>query len=202
MVTEPSGDPAFPVDAVEVGFVVGAWGVKGWVRVRPYSSDPQALFSSRRWFLAEAASAGTGVVPRGGRAEGAGLPNVLRVIDARAHGGDVVAAVREVSDRDAAQTLKGARVFVSRASFPTPQDDEFYWVDLIGLTVVNRQGVVLGTVDGLLETGANAVMRVREAQPAEAASSPRERLLPFVAAHVDRVDLAGRQILVDWDADF
>lgn len=202
MVTEPSGDPAFPVDAVEVGFVVGAWGVKGWVRVRPYSSDPQALFSSRRWFLAEAASAGAGVVPRGGRAEGADLPNVLRVTDARAHGGDVVAAVREVSDRDAAQTLKGARVFVSRASFPTPQDDEFYWVDLIGLTVVNRQGVVLGTVDGLLETGANAVMRVREAQPVEAASSPRERLLPFVAAHVDRVDLAGRQILVDWDADF
>ena len=202
MVTEPSGDPAFPVDAVEVGFVVGAWGVKGWVRVRPYSSDPQALFSSRRWFLAEAASAGAGVVPRGGRAEGAGLPNVLRETDARAHGGDVVAAVREVSDRDAAQTLKGARVFVSRASFPTPQDDEFYWVDLIGLTVVNRQGVVLGTVDGLLETGANAVMRVREAQPVEAVSSPRERLLPFVAAHVDRVDLAGRQILVDWDADF
>ena len=202
MVTEPSGDPAFPVDAVEVGFVVGAWGVKGWVRVRPYSSDPQALFSSRRWFLAEAASAGAGVVPRGGRAEGADLPNVLRVTDARAHGGDVVAAVREVSDRDAAQTLKGARVFVSRASFPTPQDDEFYWVDLIGLTVVNRQGVVLGIVDGLLETGANAVMRVREAQPVEAASSLRERLLPFVAAHVDRVDLAGRQILVDWDADF
>jgi len=202
MVNEPSGDPPFPEDAVEVGLVVGAWGVKGWVRVRPYSSDPQALFSSRRWFLADAASSGGGGVPKGGRGEGSALPAVLRVTDARAHGGDVVAAVREVSDRDAAQTLKGARIFVSRASFPTPQDDEFYWVDLIGLTVVNRQGVVLGTVDSLLETGANAVLRVREAQAVDGAPAPRERLLPFVAAHVDRVDLAGRQILVDWDADF
>jgi 16S rRNA processing protein RimM len=138
----------------------------------------------------------------GPRIEGKALPHVLRVTDARAHGGDVVAAVREVADRDAAQALKGTRIFVSRASFPTPQDDEFYWVDLIGLTVINRQGVVLGVVDGLLETGANAVMRVRETSSAAVPAASRERLLPFVAAHVDRVDLPGRQILVDWDADF
>ncbi len=132
----------------------------------------------------------------------AALPPVLRVTDARAHGGDVVAAVREISDRDAAQALKGARVFVSRASFPTPQTDEFYWVDLIGLSVVNREGVWLGVVDSLFETGANAVMRVRQQACEPGRPAGRERLLPFVAAHVDRVDLAARQILVDWDADF
>jgi 16S rRNA processing protein RimM len=202
MAPQLSEDPPFPADAVEVGFVLGAWGVKGWIRVHPYSSDPQALFSSRRWFLVEAASAPPGGAAVGPRIEGKALPHVLRVTDARAHGGDVVAAVREVADRDAAQALKGARIFVSRASFPTPQDDEFYWVDLIGLTVINRQGVVLGVVDGLLETGANAVMRVRETSSAAVPAASRERLLPFVAAHVDRVDLPGRQILVDWDADF
>jgi len=206
-VPEFSEDPPFPADAVEVGRVIGAWGVKGDIRLHPYSGDPQALFSSRRWFLREPSPShkgGEGAKgARGSVAPQAGaLPAVLRVTDARAQGGDVVASVREIADRDAAQALKGARVFVSRASFPTPQTDEFYWVDLIGLSVINRQGVVLGVVDSLFETGANAVMRVRQPSPVAGGSVGVERLVPFVAAHVDRVDLVGRQILVDWDADF
>lgn len=207
MAPEFTEDPAFPADAVEVARVLGAWGVKGAIRLHPYSSDPQALFSSRRWFVlgpAVPASSG-GDVPTGPRPATAALPvypTVLRVSDARAQGGDVVATVREIQDRDAAQALKGARIFVSRASFPTPQTDEFYWVDLIGLAVVNREGVTLGVVDSLFETGANAVMRVRSQAPDSVSPAGRERLVPFVAAHVDRVDLAARQILVDWDADF
>jgi len=207
MAPESAEDLPFPADAVEVARVLGAWGVKGGIRLHPYSSDPQALFSSRRWFvLGPADPAPSGVdVPTGRRPASAALPvypTVLRVSDARAQGGDVVATVREIQDRDAAQALKGARVFVSRASFPTPQNDEFYWVDLIGLAVVNREGVTLGVVDSLFETGANAVMRVRSQAPESASPGGRERLVPFVAAHVDRVDLAARLILVDWDADF
>jgi 16S rRNA processing protein RimM len=207
MAPEFTEDLPFPADAVEVARVLGAWGVKGGIRLHPYSSDPQALFSSRRWFvLGPADPAPSGVdVPTGRRPASAALPvypTVLRVSDARVQGGDVVATVREIQDRDAAQALKGARVFVSRASFPTPQTDEFYWVDLIGLAVVNREGVTLGVVDSLFETGANAVMRVRSQAPESASPGGRERLVPFVAAHVDRVDLAARLILVDWDADF
>jgi hypothetical protein len=108
--------PAKPEDAVEVGRVLGPWGVKGGIKVKPFSADPQALFSSKRWFVEPS----TLVVQRpAGAAVAAPLPKLLRVISAREQGDAVVATTQEVSDRDAAQALTGARIFVSRSSFPT-----------------------------------------------------------------------------------
>ena len=83
------------------------------------------------------------------------------------------------------------------ASFPTPGDDEFYWVDLIGLAVHTREGLALGQVVGLIETGPHCVLRV---QSADAAAD--EVLIPFVSAYVDKVDLVGRSLVVDWQPDF
>jgi 16S rRNA processing protein RimM len=105
--------------------------------------------------------------------------------------------VEDLSDRDVADALKGARILVSRQSFPTPDDGEFYWVDLIGLQVVNREAAALGSVVGLIETGPHCVLRV---QPEDAAAA--ETLIPFVDAYVDAVDLPGRRITVDWQADY
>ena len=185
-----AAEPAWPDDAIEVGRIVDAYGIKGWIKVQAYSDDPQALFSSRRWFIQP--PEGQAAAPAA-RAAG---PSLLRVTEARAHAGCVVAGVQEISDRNGAEALRGCRVFVSRASFPTPQPDEYYWQDLIGLAVFNRQGLRLGTVTGLLETGAHDVLRVADEGEAE------ERLIPFVAAYVDEVSLAERRIGVDWDADF
>jgi 16S rRNA processing protein RimM len=185
---------AKPEDAIEVGRVLGAWGVKGGIRVKPFSSDPQALFSSKRWFIEPAEVA----APRPASAKAAmPMPRLLRVVQARQQGDAVVATVQELTDRDAAQALVGARVFVSRASFPSADDDEFYWVDLIGLAVLNRDGVALGSVVGLIETGPHCVLRLQGSEP-----DAEERLIPFVDAYVDRVDLPGRTIHVDWDPDF
>ena len=202
---QDAAEPSFPADAVEVGWIAGAWGVKGAFRVEPFSADPQALFSSRRWFLKPAqaalppppAVAAAKRQPTGSSAPGAPstLPDVLRISQVREHGDGVVASARDIDDRDAAQALRGARVFVSRASFPTAGEGEYYWVDLIGLDVVNRTGDALGRVTGLLETGAHCVLRVQ----AEAAA---ERLIPFVAAYVDEVDLPSRRIRVDWGVDY
>ena len=189
--------PAKPEDAVEVGRVLGPWGVKGGIKVKPFSADPQALFSSKRWFVEPS----TLVVQRpAGAAVAAPLPKLLRVISAREQGDAVVATTQEVSDRDAAQALTGARIFVSRSSFPTPAADEFYWVDLIGLAVVNRDGLALGVVGGLIETGPHCVLKLQP--PEGSAADAEERLIPFVDAYVDRVDLAGRTIHVDWSTDF
>jgi 16S rRNA processing protein RimM len=189
--------PARPDDAVEVGRVLGPWGVKGGIKVKPFSADPQALFSSKRWFVEPSSLA---VQRPAGAAAAAPMPKLLRVITARDQGDAVVATTQEITDRDAAQALTGARIFVSRASFPTPASDEFYWVDLIGLTVVTREGVRLGVVDGLIETGPHCVLKV---QPADGgATEAGERLIPFVDAYVDRVDLGGKTIHVDWSADF
>jgi 16S rRNA processing protein RimM len=190
--SDPSApDAEFPADAVEVARVLDAWGVKGWIRVQPYAKDPQALFSSRRWFLRPPESQ----VGRSAREAAAPLPALLRIIEAREHGDGVVASVRDLHDRNAAEALRGARIFVPRSSFPTAGNDEFYWVDLIGLQVFNRDGARLGVVAGLLDNGAQSVLQVRDGDAAE-------RLIPFVAAFIDQVDLPGQRILVDWGLDY
>lgn len=186
---------AWPADAVEVARVIDAWGLKGGIRVRPYADDPQALFSSRRWF----------VRPPEGPGPQRSVPPLLRIRQAKEHGDGVVAIADELPDRNAAEALKGARVYVSRASFPTPGRDEYYWVDLIGLAVVNREGVALGTVVDLISTGPQSVLRVvPDAPQAEGRGGPEqaERLIPFVDAYVDEVDLAARRIRVDWGLDY
>lgn len=190
-------EPAFPDDAVEVGRILGAWGIQGSIRVQPFSADPRALYSSRRWFLQppESSAPRPAVAPP--------LPRLLRITQARAQGDSVVASAQELPDRTAAEAVRGARVFVARSSFPTAAEGEYYWVDLIGLEVLNREGERLGTVIDLLDTGAHSVLRLR--RPDVAADAPpveAERLIPFVSAYVDSVDLPGRRITVDWGLDY
>ncbi len=179
-----------PEDAVEVGRILGAWGVKGGIKVKAFAADPQALFSTKRWFIQPSE------LPRPVLAGAAAWPTLLRVVQAKEQGDAVVATVQEIADRDAAEALKGARVFVPRASFPTPAEGEYYWVDLIGLAVVNRAGLVLGDVVGLIETGPSCVLRIQAAD----AAAP-ECLIPFVGAYVDAVDLPAKRITVDWTLD-
>ena len=195
MVNSPSSaaEPAWPDDAVEVGRIAGAWGVKGWIKVQPFASDPQALFSSRRRFLKAADE------PRPARPGAAALPRLLKIAESKEHGDGVVARVHEVDDRSAAEALRGARIFIGRSSFPTAGPDEYYWVDLIGLAVVNREEQALGTVVGLMDTGAHSVLRV---MPEGGKSEADERLIPFVAQYVDDVSLETRRIRVDWGLDF
>lgn len=185
----PGLEPAeLPADAVEVGRIADAWGIKGWFKVLPHSASPEALFSSRRWYL---------LPPERGQKAFAG-PVLLRIREAKEHSDSVVATAQEVDDRSAAESLKGARVFVARSSFPTPGEDEYYWVDLIGLEVLNREGVALGQVKDLLSTGPQTVLVIEYQQDGQ----PAERMIPFVSAYVDTVDLAARRIIVDWQPDY
>ncbi len=190
-----AAEAGWPEDAVEVGIVVDAWGLKGWIKVKPFASDPQALFSSRRWFLKP--SEKSGVVRPVSVVKA--LPPLLTISQVKEHGEVVVALAQEVPDRDAAEALRGARVFIGRSSFPNAGADEYYWVDLIGLNVVNRQGELLGAVAGLLDTGPHSVLRVA---PEGATDEAGERLIPFVASYVDAVSLEHRLITVDWGLDF
>ncbi|HEV7914098.1 MAG TPA: ribosome maturation factor RimM [Albitalea sp.] len=183
---------------MEVGRILDAWGVKGWVKVQAFAADPQALFSSRRWFLKPPEGQG----PRRVAPAASALPPWLKVAQVKHHGDGVVAQLHDVDDRASAEALRGARLFVSRASFPTADADEYYWVDLIGLTVVNLQGETLGTVTGLLDTGPHSVLRIAPEEAADTADEAAERLVPFVAAYVTGVSLADRRITVDWGLDY
>lgn len=177
-----------PADAIEVGRIADAWGIKGWFKVLPYSADPEALFSSKRWFLLPTEK---GLKTFSGTAR-------LSIKEAKQHSDSVVASAHDVDDRTAAEALRGARIFISRSSFPTASPDEYYWVDLIGLQVLNRQDELLGTVRELLSTGPQTVL----VMDYEVDGKPQERMIPFVAAYVDDVDLAGRRIRVDWQTDY
>ncbi|RTL26223.1 MAG: ribosome maturation factor RimM [Burkholderiales bacterium] len=204
----------WPEDAVEVGRIVDAWGVKGGIKVQPFSSDPQALFCTKKWFLRPGELA-SGALPRPSAAKATvkaavkpgavaparlAKPRFLQITQAREQGDVVVATADGLDDRNAAEALKGARVYVSRSAFPTPDEDEFYWVDLIGLDVINQQGEALGKVLDLLDTGPHSVLRC-EAEP-DADGKPVERLIPFVSAYIVSVSLADRRIVADWGLDY
>ena len=177
-----------PADAVEVGRVADAWGIKGWFKVLPYSADPQALFSTKRWYLLPAE---VGAKTFEGVAK-------LSIKEAKDHSDAVVACAHDVLDRNAAESLRGARIFVARSSFPTAATDEYYWVDLIGLDVINRQNEPLGKVRELLSTGPQTVLVIEYLQDGKV----QDRMIPFVSVYVDNVDLAARRILVDWQSDY
>jgi 16S rRNA processing protein RimM len=192
-------DVAWPEDAVEVARIGEAWGIQGGFKVQPFSGDPQALFCTKRWFL-RPAEVQPGAAVRPGAASAPAVarlsaPRTLRIKNTREQGDAIVATADGITDRNGAETLRGARVFVSRSAFPTPDSDEFYWIDLMGLTVVNRQDEVLGTVADLIDTGAHSVLRcVDEANI--------ERLIPFVSAYIDSVSLADKRIVADWGLDY
>jgi len=159
-----------------MGRIAAPFGIKGWIKVQPYSEDPGTLMDFVSW--------------RVGRGEQQAHYTVETVQD---HGKALVAKLAGIDDRDAAYALRGQEISVAKRDLPPPEENEFYWSDLIGLTVINREDIELGKVDSLMEGGANDLLVVKGA---------REHLIPFVAAFVGKVDLAGGTIEVDWGEDY
>ena len=188
---------ALPGDAIEVGRILDAWGVKGWLKILPHSTLPEALFSAKSWFLqAPDAKFRPGFNAFSGTV-------AINVDEAKTHSDSIVAKIAGLDDRDAAEALRGCRIFLPRSSFPAATKDEYYWVDLIGLNVVNREGVVLGCVRDLMATGPHSVLCVEYTATREDGSSALdERMIPFVASYVDAVDLSAKCITVDWQPDY
>ena len=196
----PSNGPfeasPLPADAVELGRFLDAWGVKGWVHIQPHSADTRALFESPEWFLLPPEA-------RFGRGFSAFTgPVRVRVAEIKVHADGIVARLDGMSDRNGAESLKGARIHVPRSSFPPAEEGEYYWVDLIGLEVVNREGVHLGVVRDLLPTGPTSVLVMEYTETVDGAEKTAERMIPFVAAYIDDVDLKARRITADWGVDY
>lgn len=219
-----SADTVWPEDAVEVGRILDAWGVKGGIKVQAYSADAEALFTSRRWFLQPPEDSKPLMTKP--NAKTSALPQQLKILSVRDHGEGLVAMIQGVTDRNGAEALRGARIFISRSAFPSADPDEFYWVDLIGCELTAEGGVVLGKVAEVLDNGAHAILRVQryaapKSAPAEgevstdavAGTDPdpwmrdakgriQEVLVPFVDAFVGTVDIAARRIDTTWPVDF
>lgn len=174
-------DPGPETDAdalrlITLGAVAGVYGVRGWIKVRSSAASPESILDYPVWWLKSAQGWRRWALEQG-----------------RVQGNRIVAKLQGCDDRDVAAALMGMEIAIPRAELPATEADEFYWMDLEGLTVENLQGVVLGRVAYLFETGSNDVMVVQ---------GDRERLVPFTEQAVIRVELAEGRILVDWDPDF
>jgi len=168
-------------DFVVLGKVADAYALQGVLRVHPFGDDPLAWKEMPVWWL------------RPDRDGAEWQPYKLR--QCRLHGGSVLVGLDGIDDRTQAEARQGWLIGAPRAALPATGKDEYYWADLVGLEVVNEQGQSLGQVEGLIETGANAVIRVVDA-------AGTERLLPYVGAVVLAVDLQARRISVDWGLDW
>ncbi len=187
---------ALPADAVELGRVGEAWGIKGWVRIQPHSADTEALFASKDWYLQPPE-------PRFARGFSAFQGAVsVRVAEIKTHADGIVARLDGMDDRNAAEALKGVRISLPRSAFPATPEGEYYWVDLIGLQVVNREGVDLGVVRDLMPTGPTSVLVLEYPLVQDGVETVGERLIPFVSAYIDEVDRASRRITADWGIDY
>jgi 16S rRNA processing protein RimM len=165
-----------PEKLVVMGRIAAPFGIKGWIKVQPFTAAPENLLAYGAWWI--------------GRD---GQWREYRVSGAEVRGRTLVAKVEGCDDRDAALLFRNRQVAVGRDVLPRTAANEYYWADLIGLAVVGDTGQDLGRVVRILETGANNVLVVR---------GEGERLIPFIADAIRQVDLVAGVIRVDWGADY
>jgi 16S rRNA processing protein RimM len=178
---------------VVMGRIVAPYGVFGWLKIVPDTEAFDGLFDYDTWWL------GKGDDWR-----------EMVVETAKTHNDVLVVKLKGIDDRDAALACKGKQIAVPREQLPEAEEDEYYWSDLIGVRVKNKQDVDFGLIVDVFETGANDVIAVRAdavkqealADKIVAKEKPKERLLPFIDAVVLEVDIVAKTMLVDWDADF
>ncbi len=165
--------------------------------MHPFADDPRMWDELPAGWLGQEEE--QGLKPK----DGAGSWREVRVDHKRWHGNTLLLRFAGMEDRNAAESIIGLLFGVPRERLPQPGEGEYYWGDLLGLQVISTEDQVLGEVLGLIETGANTVLRVGTNGESNEASKPSaERLLPFVDAVVLEVDLAGRRIRVDWGLDW
>jgi len=171
-----------PIDSrlLLVGRVLAPYGVKGWVKVEPYTESPESLRGFSAW--------------RVGKGDPDEVWLAVKVVESASHSGNVVARFEGSEDRDDALKFRGMGVAVPRAELPPTGKNEFYQADLIGLSVVNEQGEQLGKVVEVFSNGGHNVLRVR--------FEGGERLLPYVPAVISDVDLGSGVLRVDWGSDW
>jgi 16S rRNA processing protein RimM len=157
-----------------MGRLAAPFGVKGWLKVRTFTQQADALADFETVWLK---------LPEGWQAF---------TLDEVALGQKgLTVRFAGIEDRTHAQRLTGCEIAVARAKLPPPEVGEFYWADLVGLAALTRSGERLGEIAGLLESGANDVLIVR---------GEREHLIP--AAMIVEVDMAAGHVTLDWAADY
>ena len=163
-------------DLICVGHILGSQGVKGWVRVFSNTSPRENIVSYSPWFIEQ------------------GSVLNATAVQGRRQGKNVLASLEGIGDRSQADELTGCRIFIAAQQLPRLEVGEYYWSDLVGLSVETLQGDPLGVIASMMETGADDVMVL---------TGERERLIPFAIDRIVReVDLDNQRIVVDWSTEY
>ena len=169
---------------VTLGKVGAVYGIKGWLKIHSFTDDQEAILDYFPWSL-----------KLGNKIQS------VEITDWRKHNNGLVVKVAGIDDRDVAQKLVGSEIFVSEDALSDLPEGEFYWRDLIGMSVVTDKGYDLGQVSDIMETGANDVLVVKA--NLKDGFGKKERLIPYL---IDQVILSvsteNKQICVDWDPGF
>jgi 16S rRNA processing protein RimM len=162
---------------LKLGYVVGVYGIKGWLKVHSYTEPRANIVQYPDWSLKQR-----------------GTQHAVRLEDGGAKGQQVLAKLAGIEDRDQAAELVGAEIWVARDALPAPDPGQYYWADLEGMSVTGPSGELLGEVEYLIDAGVHAVMVLK---------GEAEAMIPFVLDEVvTEVDLERREIRVNWDASF
>jgi 16S rRNA processing protein RimM len=164
---------------IHVGEISGVFGVKGWVKIFSLTEPRENILSYSPWILQKGTET-----------------KKVSLVEGRKQGKSVVASIKGVADRDVAETYSGWEILINQSQLPKSKGGEYYWADLVGLSVETELGVSLGKVDHLIETGANDVLVILNEEK-------EERLVPFLQGQVVKdIDLDASTMIVDWDPDF
>ncbi|MFT7409991.1 MAG: 16S rRNA processing protein RimM [Oleispira sp.] len=170
-------------DVTIVGKVTTAFGIKGWVKIHSFTDPMNGLLDYKNWLL-----------------KVKGQWRFYKVKEAKPQGKGIVAKFEDIDDRDLALALSQTDIAVRSTDLPQLAEDEFYWSQLVGLIVVNKNGELLGKIDHLFNSGApHDVMSVKGY---EGSLDQQERLIPYVDAVIGKIDLDAGEMQVDWEADF
>lgn len=162
-------------DYVIVGKVGAPYGVRGWVKIQSFTDPLENILHYQPWFFAD---------------KNNNLQEI-KIESRQVHGMALMAKFTDIDSPEEARLLTGKTIAILREQLPTLKKDEYYWSDLQGLTVVNKEGKILGTVTSLLETGSNDVLVVK---------GEKEFAVPYLPGKsILSVDLAKREIHVDWE---
>lgn len=168
----------FNSELINIGEISGVFGVNGWVKVYSLTEPRENILAYSPWTLKK----GNEI-------------REVRLVKGKPHGKTIVAFIEGVTDRDLAAAYIGWEILINKNQLPETEEGEYYWADLVGLTVETESGFNLGIVDYLIETGANDVLVVKD--------DKTERLIPFLQGQtIKKIDLIDKQMIVDWDPDF
>lgn len=162
---------------VAMGYIKGVFGVKGWVKIHTDTEYTDSLLDFPQWQLSKD-----------------GQIQTVTIAESKINGDELLVRFEGIADRNAAALLRGYIIEIDRSSFADTEDDEYYWADLVGLTVINREQLNLGTISSLMDTGAHDVLVVD--------GDFGRKLIPFVAQYIDEVNIPQKKICVDWGSDY